>query len=143
MKQNQITVARFELSQSRQATFMEPFKRCPQLDQSTWRDEDRTVAVGKILDIIDWKLYCYFFSVCYFIVILSKEIIKDENFNQLENKIFSSSTFPLEFICCSEVRYFIRSNKKKFIAIKIKMLWLISKIKDLTNILTQEKWKGR
>ncbi|CAF4053122.1 unnamed protein product [Rotaria sp. Silwood2] len=53
IKQDQVAIARFELSQSGQAICMEPFKRFPQLGRFTLRDEGRTVAVGKVLKIIE------------------------------------------------------------------------------------------
>ncbi|CAF3077445.1 unnamed protein product [Rotaria sp. Silwood2] len=45
IKQDQVGIARFELSQTGQAICMEPFKRFPQLGRFTLRDEGRTVAV--------------------------------------------------------------------------------------------------
>lgn len=53
IKQDQVAIARFELSQSGQVICMEPFKRFPQLGRFTLRDEGRTVAVGKVLKIIE------------------------------------------------------------------------------------------
>ncbi|CAF1046768.1 unnamed protein product [Adineta steineri] len=53
IKQDQVAIARFELSQTGQAICMEPFKRFPQLGRFTLRDEGRTVAVGKVLKIIE------------------------------------------------------------------------------------------
>ncbi|CAF1029022.1 unnamed protein product [Rotaria magnacalcarata] len=53
IKQDQVAIARFELSQSGQAICMEPFKHFPQLGRFTLRDEGRTVAVGKVLKIIE------------------------------------------------------------------------------------------
>jgi len=53
IKQDQVAIARFELSQSGQAVCMEPFKRFPQLGRFTLRDEGRTVAVGKVLKIVE------------------------------------------------------------------------------------------
>jgi translation elongation factor EF-1alpha len=53
IKQDQVAIARFELTQSGQAICMEPFKRFPQLGRFTLCDEDRTVAVGKILKIVE------------------------------------------------------------------------------------------
>jgi len=53
MKQDQVAIARFELTQAGQAICMEPFKRFPQLGRFTLRDEGRTVAVGKVLKIIE------------------------------------------------------------------------------------------
>ncbi|CAF1566079.1 unnamed protein product, partial [Rotaria sp. Silwood1] len=52
IKQNQVAIARFELSQSGQAICMEPFKRFPQLGRFTLRNEGRTIAIGKVLEII-------------------------------------------------------------------------------------------
>ncbi|CAF1507787.1 unnamed protein product, partial [Rotaria sp. Silwood1] len=45
IKQDQVAIARFELSQASQVICMEPFKRFPQLGRFTLRDEGRTVAV--------------------------------------------------------------------------------------------------
>jgi len=53
IKQDQVGIARFELSQSGQAICMEPFKHFPQLGRFTLRDEGRTVAVGKVLKIVE------------------------------------------------------------------------------------------
>ncbi|CAF2619762.1 unnamed protein product [Rotaria sp. Silwood2] len=53
VKQDQVAIARFELSQTGQAICMEPFKHFPQLGRFTLRDEGRTVAVGKVLKIIE------------------------------------------------------------------------------------------
>jgi peptide chain release factor subunit 3 len=53
IKQDQVAIARFELSQAGQAVCMESFKRFPQLGRFTLRDEGRTVAVGKILKIVE------------------------------------------------------------------------------------------
>jgi len=53
IKQDQLAIARFELLQSGSAVCMEPFKRFPQLGRFTLRDEGRTVAVGKVLKIIE------------------------------------------------------------------------------------------
>ncbi|CAF1352201.1 unnamed protein product [Rotaria sordida] len=53
IKQNQVAIARFELSQSGQAICMEPFKRFPQLGRFTLHDEGRTIAIGKVLEIIE------------------------------------------------------------------------------------------
>lgn len=53
IKQDQVAIARFELSQAGQVICMEPFKRFPQLGRFTLRDEGRTVAVGKVLKIIE------------------------------------------------------------------------------------------
>ncbi|CAF4986127.1 unnamed protein product [Rotaria sp. Silwood1] len=53
IKQNQVAIARFELSQSGQAICMEPFKRFPQLGRFTLRNEGRTIAIGKVLEIIE------------------------------------------------------------------------------------------
>ncbi|CAF1538092.1 unnamed protein product, partial [Rotaria sp. Silwood1] len=56
IKQNQVAIARFELTQSSQTICMEPFKRFPQLGRFTLRDEGRTVVVGKVLKIVDYLL---------------------------------------------------------------------------------------
>jgi peptide chain release factor subunit 3 len=53
VKQDQVAIARFELTQSGQTICMEPFKRFPQLGRFTLRDEGRTVAVGKVLKVIE------------------------------------------------------------------------------------------
>jgi len=53
IKQDQVAIARFELSQSGQAICMESFKHFPQLGRFTLRDEGRTVAVGKVLKIVE------------------------------------------------------------------------------------------
>ena len=53
IKQDQVAIARFELIQSGQAICMEPFKLFPQLGRFTLRDEGRTVAVGKVLKIVE------------------------------------------------------------------------------------------
>ena len=53
IKQDQVAIARFELSQAGGAICMEPFKRFPQLGRFTLRDEGRTVAVGKVLKIVE------------------------------------------------------------------------------------------
>ena len=53
IKQDQVGIARFELSTAGQAICMETFKRFPQLGRFTLRDEGRTVAVGKVLKIIE------------------------------------------------------------------------------------------
>ena len=53
VKQDQVAIARFELAQAGQAICMETFKRFPQLGRFTLRDEGRTVAVGKVLKIIE------------------------------------------------------------------------------------------
>ncbi|CAF4072081.1 unnamed protein product [Rotaria sordida] len=53
IKQDQLAIARFELSQASQAVCMETFKCFPQLGRFTLRDEGRTVAVGKVLKIIE------------------------------------------------------------------------------------------
>jgi len=53
IKQDQVAIARFELTQTGQAICMEPFKRFPQLGRFTLRDEGRTVAVGKVLKIVE------------------------------------------------------------------------------------------
>lgn len=53
VKQDQVAIARFELAQTGQAICMEPFKRFPQLGRFTLRDEGRTVAVGKVLKIVE------------------------------------------------------------------------------------------
>ncbi|CAF3685124.1 unnamed protein product [Rotaria sordida] len=49
MKQDQVAIARFELSHSGQAICMEPFKRAPQLGRFTLRDKDRAISVEKVL----------------------------------------------------------------------------------------------
>ncbi len=41
---------------------MEPFKRYPQLGRFTLRDEGRTVAVGKVLKIIEWDFFVFIVS---------------------------------------------------------------------------------
>ena len=48
-----MAIARFELMQSGQAICMEILKRFPQLGRFTLRDEGRTVAVGKVLKIVE------------------------------------------------------------------------------------------
>jgi peptide chain release factor subunit 3 len=53
IKQDQVAIARFELSQSGQAICMEPFKHFPQLGRFILCDEGRTVAVGKVLKIVE------------------------------------------------------------------------------------------
>ncbi|CAF3340606.1 unnamed protein product, partial [Rotaria sp. Silwood2] len=53
IKQDQVAVARFELSQSSQTICMELFKCFPQFGRFTLRNEGRTVAIGKILKIIE------------------------------------------------------------------------------------------
>src|SRR4051812_5451654 len=53
IKQDQVAIARFELIQSGQAICMETFKRFPQLGRFTLRDEGRTVAVAKVLKIVE------------------------------------------------------------------------------------------
>ncbi|CAF1396805.1 unnamed protein product [Rotaria sordida] len=53
IKQDQLAIAKFELSQAGQAVCMETFKCFPQLGRFTLRDEGRIVAVGKILKIIE------------------------------------------------------------------------------------------
>jgi peptide chain release factor subunit 3 len=52
-KKGQVAITRFELSQSGQAICMEPIERFPRLSQFTLRDDGRTVAVGKVLQIIE------------------------------------------------------------------------------------------
>ncbi|CAF1178242.1 unnamed protein product [Rotaria sordida] len=52
MKQDQVAIARFELSHSGQAICMEPFKRAPQLGRFTLRDKDRAISVEKVLKVI-------------------------------------------------------------------------------------------
>ncbi|CAF4056984.1 unnamed protein product, partial [Rotaria sp. Silwood1] len=52
LKQNQIATARFELSQRRQIICMELFEHFPRLGRFALLDEDRIVAVGKILQIV-------------------------------------------------------------------------------------------
>ncbi len=49
--QDQVAIARFELTQSDQAICMKPFKCFPQLGWFTLRDKGKTVAVGKVLKI--------------------------------------------------------------------------------------------
>jgi peptide chain release factor subunit 3 len=53
IKQDQVAIVRFELIQSGQAISMEPFKRFPQLGRFTLRDEGWTVAVDKVLKIVE------------------------------------------------------------------------------------------
>ncbi|CAF3806271.1 unnamed protein product [Rotaria magnacalcarata] len=53
IKQDEVGIARFELSQVGQAICMETFKHFPQLGRFTLRDEGRTVAVGKVLRIVE------------------------------------------------------------------------------------------
>ncbi|CAF3713237.1 unnamed protein product [Rotaria sp. Silwood1] len=52
LKQNQIVTARFELSQRGQIICMELFEHFPRLGRFTLLDEDRIVAVGKVLQIV-------------------------------------------------------------------------------------------
>lgn len=52
VKQDQVVIARFEISQAEQVICMEPFKRFPGLGQFTLRNEGRVVAIGKILKLI-------------------------------------------------------------------------------------------
>ncbi|CAF0745866.1 unnamed protein product [Didymodactylos carnosus] len=51
IKQDQVAIARFEINQN--VACMEPFKKFPQLGRFTLRDEGKTVAVGKVLKIIE------------------------------------------------------------------------------------------
>jgi len=53
IKQDQVGIAGFELSQSGQAICMESFKHFPQFSKSTLCDDDRPVAIGKVLKIIE------------------------------------------------------------------------------------------
>ncbi|CAF4287810.1 unnamed protein product [Rotaria magnacalcarata] len=54
IKQGQVAIARFELTQSGQTICMEPFKRFPQLAHFMLRDCcDRVVVFGKVLKIIE------------------------------------------------------------------------------------------
>ncbi|UJR11356.1 hypothetical protein I4U23_015537 [Adineta vaga] len=53
IRPGQVAIARFELSQTGKAICMEPFKHFPQLGRFTLREKDRTVAVGKILKIVN------------------------------------------------------------------------------------------
>ncbi|CAF4889454.1 unnamed protein product [Rotaria sp. Silwood1] len=53
IRQDQIAIARFELSQASQVICMEPFKRFPQLGRFILCDEGRTVAFGKVLKILE------------------------------------------------------------------------------------------
>ncbi|CAF3468872.1 unnamed protein product [Rotaria sp. Silwood2] len=53
IKQGQVAIARFELTQSDQTICMEPFKRFPQLAHFMLRDCGRVVVFGKVLKIIE------------------------------------------------------------------------------------------
>ncbi|UJR23940.1 hypothetical protein I4U23_026909 [Adineta vaga] len=53
IKQDQVAIARFELTQSAQAICMEPFSRSYQLARFTLREKGRVVAVGKIVEILE------------------------------------------------------------------------------------------
>ncbi len=53
IKQGQVAIARFELLQVGKGICMELFEYYPQLGQFILRDKDRTVAVGKVLGIIE------------------------------------------------------------------------------------------
>lgn len=52
IKQGQVAIARFELTKPGQVICIEPFKRFPQLGRFTLRDEDKTIAFGKVLKIV-------------------------------------------------------------------------------------------
>jgi translation elongation factor EF-1alpha len=52
IKQDQVAIAIFELSQSGQIICMELFKDFPELGRFALCDEGQTVAVGKILEIM-------------------------------------------------------------------------------------------
>jgi peptide chain release factor subunit 3 len=52
IRQDQIAICRFELL-GNNAICMEPFKLFPQLGRFTLRYESKTVAVGKVLKVIE------------------------------------------------------------------------------------------
>ncbi len=53
IKQDQTAIARFELSTAEQCLCMEIFECYPQLGTYTLHDGERTVALGKVLKIIE------------------------------------------------------------------------------------------
>jgi len=53
IKQGQVVIGKFELLQVGKGICMELFEYYPQLGQFTLHDKDRTVAVGKVLEIIE------------------------------------------------------------------------------------------
>ncbi|RNA03132.1 eukaryotic peptide chain release factor GTP-binding subunit ERF3A [Brachionus plicatilis] len=53
IKQDQIAICRFEVLGNNTAVCMEPFKLFPQLGRFTLRYESKTVAVGKVLKIVE------------------------------------------------------------------------------------------
>lgn len=53
IKQDQIAIGRFELLQTGQAICMESFEKFPQLGRFILRGEAGTIAVGKVLKIIE------------------------------------------------------------------------------------------
>ncbi len=53
IKQDQIAICRFEILGTNVAACMEPFKLFPQLGRFTLRCESKTVAVGKVLKVIE------------------------------------------------------------------------------------------
>lgn len=53
IKQDQIAICRFEVLGNNTAVCMEPFKLFPQLGRFTLRYENKTVAVGKVLKIVE------------------------------------------------------------------------------------------
>ena len=53
IKQDQIAICRFDILGSNSVVCMEPFKLYPQLGRFTLRYENKTVAVGKVLKIVE------------------------------------------------------------------------------------------
>lgn len=53
IKQDQIAICRFEIQGANTVLCMEPFKLFPQLGRFTLRYESKTVAVGKVLKVIE------------------------------------------------------------------------------------------
>lgn len=53
IRQDQIAIVRFEVLGNNVAICMEPFKLFPQLGRFTLRYENKTVAVGKVLKVIE------------------------------------------------------------------------------------------
>ncbi len=53
IREDQVAIARFKLTESDQVICMEPFKRFPQLARFMLRDRSRVIILGKVLKLVE------------------------------------------------------------------------------------------
>ncbi|CAM4849053.1 unnamed protein product [Rotaria magnacalcarata] len=85
IKHDQVAIAIFELTQSDQTICMEPFKRFPQLAHFMLRDEGRTVVVGKVLKIVEKKLF-FRIKFCFSYRLKSTDVNLIDELNKIKTK---------------------------------------------------------